>query len=156
MGYAAWAGWDGAKMILGIAIATCLFHAEQRLAFNCKNTHYAAQHGLWILFFFTFFQVFGQWCVSEKGGQGRVFGIIGPLFGSSLVVATSGYFFMLARSSPAFGSVIGPSDVPSVFDFWYMIAFPMHSKAVGYFTENGSGINIGESNGEGASKSMSF
>jgi len=144
IGLAAYKGWEGTQLLLGLAVGIYLFDTLQGIALLIPYVQIAAHHSVWIVSVGTLMVAVGSWMVHQKYGAGRVLGIFAPLFGSSLVVATCGYFSMLCVSVPAVGKAlhvaVSRADVPSVFEFWYMIAYPMHSQAVGFFEVAGKDI----------------
>jgi len=98
----------------------------------------ASNHSIWIVIVCSLMVALGSWALHARYGAGRVLGVLAPVFGGSLVVATLSYLFMLSCTLPAIGErllhvQVLSSDVPSVFEFWYMIVYPLHSQAVGFF-----------------------
>lgn len=147
MGWAAKEGWKGTQLLLGFVLGLYMFHTVQGVALTIPYLDNVAKHSTWMVSVCTFMVGLGAWMTHEQKGAGRVFGILSPLFGSSLVVATMGYLFMLSCCLPAVAKAthvdVSSSDVPSVFEFWYMIVFPMHSEAVGFFTFTDKDLVIG-------------
>jgi len=147
-GLAAYKGWEGTQLLLGLVVGVYLYQNLEALALVTPYVQIAAQHSIWMVVVCTLMVALGSWMVHERYGAGRVLGVAAPLFGSSLVVSTFGYLFMfLISTNPAFGKSLNvtvlPGDVPAVFEFWCMIVFPMHSKAVGYFAAAGKNIVVG-------------
>jgi len=151
IGWSAYSGWNGTQLLLGLTLGMCLFHNLQAVAQTIPYIDIAAQHSIWIITVSTLMVAIGVWGMDAKRGAGRVLGILCPVFGGSLVVATCGYLTMLACTLPAAEKVlhmtVSPSDVPSVFEFWYMIACPMNSQAVGFFKFTNRYMNISAPSG---------
>lgn len=137
MGFAAKKGWECTQLLLGLAIGTYMFHNVQALALSIPQVADLAHHSVWITALCTAMVLLGCWMVSEKHGAGRVMGIVTPLFGSSVVVAAIGYLAMLAFVGD------GSAKVPSVVEFWNMIANPLHSQAVGIFAATDTALIVG-------------
>lgn len=144
--YSAYKGWDGMQLLLGLCAGLYLYHSVNALAKELPYVDKCSSHAAWIIVLGTLCVAFGTWALHADYGAGRVLGIVCPLFGASLVVATFSYLCMLCATMPksqkALGVVVKPEDVPSVFEFWYMIVYPLHSQAVGYFHFAGKFINI--------------
>lgn len=135
VGFAAKRGWECTQLLLGLAIGTHLFNNVQGLALQIPQLQQVSNHSVWITALCTLMVFLGCWMVGE--GAGRVMGIVTPLFGSSVVVAAVGYLTMLCWVGD------GSTPVPSVMEFWNMIANPMHSQAVGVFHSTSTDITLG-------------
>lgn len=137
MAMVSYKGWEGTQLLLGLVVGLYLFHNVQAAAFMVPQLQDFAQHSIWKVIVASLMVAVGSWMVHDKYGAARVLGVLAPLFGSTLLVATAEYALVLLCTLPGPGKAlncpVSPSAVPSVFEFWYMIAFPMHSEAVGYF-----------------------
>lgn len=150
VGWAAYAGWEGAQLLLGLSFGMYLFQclqgAVQVISQSIPYVDVVTNHSIWMIGASTLSVVVGSWALHEKYGAGRVLGVLAPVFGGSLIVATCGYLWMLLCSVPAVGHLVHaavlPADVPSVFEFWYMITSPMHSEAVGFFNFTNRAVTI--------------
>lgn len=146
VGYSSYKGWDGMQLLLGLFLGLYLYHSVNALAKDLPYVGPLTEHAAWIIAVATLMVAFGTWALHHDYGAGRILGILCPLFGASLVVATCGYLCMLCLTMPknqkALHVTVLPEDVPSVFEFWYMIVYPLHSKAVGYFNFTHKFINI--------------
>jgi hypothetical protein len=134
-GFVAYRGWQGMQLLLGLVIGsyiTMLLHVA--FPHGMFQAHDAASHATWKIAVNTFAVLVGIWMVHENQGARKVFGVIAPLLGSSLVTAALFYFWLLSCSKPfAQGVCTHITHVPAVVEFWDMIARPTTSKAVGYF-----------------------
>lgn len=150
VGWAAYAGWDGSQLLLGLTFGMYVFHCLQGtmqvISQSIPYVDFVANHSIWLVSASTLSVVFGAWALHEKYGAGRVLGVLAPVFGGSLIVATCGYLWMLLCAVSPVGTLLHatvlPADVPSVFEFWYMIACPMRSQAVGFFNFTNRDITI--------------
>jgi len=137
IGLCAYKGWEGTQLLLGLFAGMYIFSNVQAVAMITPYVQKLAVHSAWVVTVGPLAVAVGAWMTHERFGGGRVFGILAPLFGSTLVVATAAYGFMLLCTVQGVGVAlnvsVAPSAVPSVFEFWYMIVSPMHSEAVGYF-----------------------
>lgn len=135
--FAAYRGWDGTNLLLSGFAGWFMFDKVQGFALVTPYIQVLAQHAIWKVIVGTLMVVLGWWMLAEKKGSKRILRAVSAFFGSSLVVAAIGYFVMLACTIPMMASVLHKavfaSDVKSVFEFWYMMVFPMHSQAVGIF-----------------------
>jgi len=147
-GYTMHKGWEGTQLLLGSVLGLFIFHTVQGLAALVPNVDVAAHHSYWILSVGTLCVAIGIGLVHDKRGGSKFLGLFASLFGSSLVVATIGYLSMLACTVPDVAKSMGVSfkatDVPCLFEFWNMLAFPMTSQAVGFFTSTHRDLNIGK------------
>lgn len=147
-GIAAYKGWEGTQLLIGFALGIYMLHMIQGLVV-IPYIDIADEHSAWKCVVGPLTVLLGTWMVHERCGAGRVLGILAPAFGSSLVVAALSYLWLFACAHPQIGKfvhvVLSPDDVPSVFEFWYMIVYPMHSKAVGYFEAAHHDLVIGNS-----------
>merc|ERR1719217_1220266 len=83
--------------------------------------------------------------VHDRYGGPKALGLFASLLGSSLVVSAIGYFSMASCTlpSPPIHINISPSQVASVYEFWYMMVFPMNSRPVGLFEATHKELVIG-------------
>jgi len=144
--YSSYKGWEGMQLLLGLCAGLYLYNTVNALLQHLPYVSAASEHAAWIIVLATLCVAFGTWALHADYGAGRILGIVCPLFGASLVVATMSYITLLCCTNPksqkAFHVIIKPEDVPSVFEFWYMIVYPLHSKAVGFFAVTHKFINI--------------
>merc|ERR1719502_1473727 len=85
--------------------------------------------------------------VNNKGGAQRTFAVIAPIIGAAMFAAGVEYLLM-CYGTLSLGGHAPKIDIPieqrpSVFDFLYMIAFPFHSRSVGYFAYTHGNVNAG-------------
>jgi len=130
-------GWEGTQLLLGFAVGMYIYHNIHALALQTPYIQKTAAHSTFAVVVAPLMVAVGSWMTHERYGAARVFGVLAPLFGSSLLVATAEYALVFACTIPGVGKAlnlaVAEADVPSVFEFWYMLACPMHSEAVGYF-----------------------
>merc|ERR1719359_1069857 len=88
------------QLMLGLLLGLYLYHSVQALATNLPYLDKASEQSVWIIAVATLMVAFGTWALHSKYGAGRVLGILCPLFGASLVVATCGYLCMLGCTTP--------------------------------------------------------
>jgi len=150
IGYALKKGWEGAQLLLGLAVGIFLYHTFQGIALAIPHVQVAAEHSVWRLVVGTLMVLLGCWAVDDKLGAGRFLGVVCPLFGSTMVAAALSYLLMLSCTLPGglasttFHKTVTMSDIPSIFEYWYMIAYPMHSQAVGIFNFADKHLVIGK------------
>jgi hypothetical protein len=134
-GFVTYRGWEGVQLLIGLVVG---LYAAQVLQGLVLLSNPAFGSSDWTIILYTSSVLAGAFIVHENAGARKVFGILAPLIGSSLVVSALDWFWMLTCSKPGNEGLCTPiKKVPSVFEFWYMIAYPFHSKAVGYFEATG-------------------
>jgi len=147
-GFVAHKGWEGAQLILGAVLGLYLFHNEQGLASLVPQLQQHVDQSAFIVPVGTICVALGVWAVHDRRGGAKVLGVLASLFGASLVVATLGYLSVFACTFPSIGDAVGvsfkPSEVPCIFEFWNMVAFPLNSKSVGFFTAIHKELVIGK------------
>mmetsp|Transcript_49896 Transcript_49896/g.78019 ORF Transcript_49896/g.78019 Transcript_49896/m.78019 type:complete len:365 (-) Transcript_49896:72-1166(-) len=123
------------ELVLGFSLGMYMFHLLQGLLLNFP---YVDVSGPWFdVVVGTMLVLLGCWMVFENYGAGRVFGVLAPLFGSSLVISAIGYAVMLSCSVPVVGKQlhieVPRSAVEPVISFWLMLVSPLSNKEVGIF-----------------------
>jgi len=145
VGYAANRGWAGTQLLLGTIFGLYLFRTEQDIAALVPSTAAACHQSAWLVVMGTVCAASGIAMVHDRYGGPKILGMFASLLGSSLVVAAIGFFSMFTCTlpSPPIHVNVSPSQVASVYEFWYMMAFPLSSEPVGLFTVTGKNIDMG-------------
>jgi len=151
---AAWLGWDGTQLMLGLVAGVYLYHLATGLIVLARGDTMTERidrasdslhepPNVFILAGYTASILAGTFFLNDKGGAQRAFAIVAPLIGAALVASTLEYLIMFYFTTPQGGDRFALTDLPSVFDILYMIAFPFHSRPVGFFTKVHGNFNLG-------------
>merc|ERR1712224_501305 len=129
VGLTAYLGWGGTQLVMGGALGVYIgkFAASVvRDGIAESPTH--------LTILFTVSILLGTWLINEKGAGAKAVAIVTSLCGGSLVSSAICWMIMFSATTPAGGSVVNPSDMPCLQDFWTMIVYPFRDNAVGLGT----------------------
>lgn len=144
VGYAANRGWEGTQLLMGTIFGLYVFRTEQDLA-ALAGFAAASQQPAWLVVIGSVCVAAGITMVNDRYGGPKILGFFASLLGGSLVVSAIGFFSMFTCTlpSPPIHVHVTPAQVASVYEFWYMMAFPMSSEPVGLFTVTDKNTVVG-------------
>jgi hypothetical protein len=146
-GAAAYVGWEGAQLILGLTLGWYLFRAGEAvipaLLPQTIQTLPNLDSGAWAVGSATICVLLGTYLINDKGGAARVLAVLAPLLGASMVVASGYFLVMLSTTMPNANPHTPVADMPAVLDFWAMMVTPWKSRAVGLFSLHGTDVKVG-------------
>jgi hypothetical protein len=111
-------GWEGVQLVIGLLLGIYVADLIQDFAKVIGKEQAASQTGPTLLIY-TVGVLIGTLGVNDRFGARKTFGILAPLFGSSLIVAAMGHYASTVGN-------MAMANPPSVFSVWWMIVRPTH------------------------------
>jgi len=116
-GAVAWKGWEGVQLVIGLLLGLYVAELIKAVAQYAGQEQAASQTAATVIIY-TFGVLLGAYLVNDKFGAKRTFGILAPLFGSTLVVTAMAYTVLSAAPT------LKIPNPPSVLSTWWAIILP--------------------------------